>query len=112
MPHTTEDQADPHQAHDKIADDIGRMLELLERAMRPMDAHGSDQPNEGSCGLFGTIYAPSVSPEQQEAFRSRLAELMIEYNVDRVDVSWSVPQVVKRFARKRNGGPPPEPVGA
>lgn len=97
---------------DRIADDIERMLLLAEAAFRPMTERTAAQEAIPTCGLIGQVVIRD--PDRWEAFRAELAELMIEYDVDRLDVAWHVPNVVKRFARRRGGPPaadrPAEPV--
>ena len=112
MPQQKDTRTEPSQVSrlDRTADEIERMLALLETAIRPMGSPGAGPPDEASCGLFGTIYSADPTVDEP-GFRLRLAELMIEYNIDRVDVAWFVPQVVKRFARNRGGPKGGEPVG-
>lgn len=100
-----------------IAADIEGMLRLLESFVRPMSDRGKGAaPGQEICGLIGDIW--SSDPSRNEEFRLKLAELMIEYDVDKIDCAWCVPQVVKRFARpsipRYSAGPndcnDPEPV--
>jgi len=57
-------------------------------------------PRDGA-GLVGPVYMSHSA--ERATFMDKLAELMVAYNVDRVDVCWSVEHALQNFAERKGG---------
>lgn len=90
----------PQQSAETKPPDLNRMIDLLEKLFRPDPAA---PPQHGGCGLIGMVTI--VDESQLPAFRAELAELMVKYNVDKLDVAWQVPLVVKKYSLRRDPDP-------
>lgn len=55
-------------------------------------------PNRNGAGLVGQVYTSHLT--QKQVFMDKLADLMVAYNVDRVDVAWSVEHALQNFAER------------
>jgi hypothetical protein len=92
----------PSQHHSTdTSPDLNKMLEYLEKLLRP-------KREASACGLTGQVTIRDES--RLRAFRLALAELMVTYDVDKLDVAWQVPLVVKESYSRRDRDPEPAEV--
>lgn len=88
-------QAAPAPAEPDEREKTNRLL--LDLFMLNFESMGAPErlTSSSGMGLAGHIYGGTA--QSRADFRDELAELMIEHNIDKVDVAWRVPHVLRRF---------------
>lgn len=75
------------------------MLDLFIANFEPMGARGTRLTSRTGLGLIGHVFGGT--DVGQETFRKRLADLMLEYGIDKVDCMWNSPDVFHTLLRRQ-----------
>lgn len=81
----TQQAEDEREATDRL------MLDLFIANFEPMGARGERITSRTGLGLVGHVYGGT--DDGREIFRRRLADLMLEYGIDKVDCMWNSPDI-------------------